>query len=54
MLLEDKKHLESSEMWCWVRMEKINWTNHVRNEEVILRVKEQTHILHEICKWQTN
>jgi hypothetical protein len=33
------KHLESFEMWCWRRMEKISWTDHVRNEEVLLRVK---------------
>jgi hypothetical protein len=44
----DQKHLESFEMWCWRRMEKISWTNHVRNEEVLLRVKEQRNILHEI------
>jgi hypothetical protein len=31
-------------------MEKISWTDHVRNEEVLLRVKEQRNILHEICK----
>jgi len=37
----DQKHLESFEMWCWRRMEKIRWTDHVRNEEVLLRVKEQ-------------
>jgi len=37
----DQKHLESFEMWCWRRMEKIIWTDHVRNEEVLLRVKEQ-------------
>jgi len=30
----DQKHLESFEMWCWRRMEKISWTDHVRNEEV--------------------
>ena len=30
----DQKHLESFEMWCWRRMEKIIWTDHVRNEEV--------------------
>jgi len=30
-------------------MEKISWRN-VRNEEVLLRVKEQRNILHEICK----
>ena len=22
-------------MWCWIRKEKINWTDHVRNEEVL-------------------
>jgi hypothetical protein len=27
----DQKHLESFEMWCWRRMEKISWTEHVRN-----------------------
>jgi hypothetical protein len=42
----DRKHLESFEMWCWRRMEKISWTDHGRNEEVLLRVKEQRNILH--------
>jgi len=36
----DQEHLEGFEMWCWRRMEKISWTDHVRNEEVLLRVKE--------------
>jgi len=31
----DQKYLESFEMWCWRRM-KISWTDHVRNEEVLL------------------
>jgi hypothetical protein len=35
----DQKHLEMFEMWCWRRMEKISWTDRVRNE-VLLRVKE--------------
>jgi len=35
-------------------MEKISWTNRVRNEEVLLRVKEQRNILHEISKWEAN
>jgi hypothetical protein len=46
----DQKHLESFEMWCWRRIEKISWTDHVRNEEVLLKVKEQRNILHEISK----
>jgi hypothetical protein len=36
----DQKHLESFEVWCWRRMEKISWTDDVRNEAVLLRVKE--------------
>ena len=35
-------------------MEKISWTDHVRNEEVLLRVKEQRNILYEIRKQKAN
>jgi len=35
-------------------MEKTSWTDHVRNEEVFLRVKEQRNILHEIRKRKAN
>jgi hypothetical protein len=34
----DQKHLERFEMWCWRRMEKISWTDHVKTDEVLLRV----------------
>jgi hypothetical protein len=40
-------------MWCWRRIE-ISWTDHVRNEEVLLRAKEQRNILHEIRKLKAN
>jgi hypothetical protein len=50
----DQKNLESFEMWCWKRMKKISWTDHVRNEEVLLTVKEQRNILHEIHKRKAN
>jgi hypothetical protein len=50
----DQKHLESVVMWYWRRMEKINWTDHVRHGEVLLRVKEQSNILHEISKRKAN
>ena len=46
--------MESFEMWCWRRMEKISWTDHVRNEEVLLTVNEQRNILHEIRKRKAN
>jgi hypothetical protein len=35
-------------------MEKISWTDRVRNEEVLLTVKEQRNILHEISKRKAN
>jgi len=35
-------------------MEKISWTDHVGNEEVLLRVNEQRNILHEIRKQKAN
>jgi hypothetical protein len=50
----DQKHLESFEMWCWRKMEKNSWTDYVRNEDVLLRVKEQRNIIHEIRKRKAN
>ena len=35
-------------------MKKISWTDHVRKEEVLLRVNEQRNILHEIRKRNAN
>jgi len=49
----DQKYLESFGMWCWRRMKKISWTDHVRNE-VLLRANEQRNILHEIIKRHAN
>jgi len=50
----DQKYLERFDMWCCRRMEKITWTDHVRNEEVSLRVNEQRNILHETRKRKAN
>ena len=50
----DQKQVESFEMLCWRGMEKISWTDRVRNEEVLLRVNEQRNILHEIRKRKDN
>jgi hypothetical protein len=35
-------------------MEKISWTDHVKNEEVLLRVNEQRNMLHKIRKRRAN
>ena len=47
------KYLENFEMWCWRRME-ISWTDNARNEEALLRVKEQRNIIQETRKRKTN
>jgi hypothetical protein len=50
----DQNYLESFEMWCWRRMEKISWTDRVRNEELLHRVKEERNILHTIKRRKAN
>jgi hypothetical protein len=35
-------------MWCWRRVQKIDWTDRVRNEEVLTRVEEERNILRTI------
>jgi hypothetical protein len=50
----DQKHVESFELRCWRRMENIRWTDRVRNKELLLRVKEQRNIVHEISKRKAN
>jgi hypothetical protein len=50
----DQKYLESFEMWCWRRMEKIIWTDRVRNEEVLHIVKEDRNIVHTIKRRKAN
>jgi hypothetical protein len=49
----DQKYLESFEMWCWRRME-ISWTDRVRNEEVLHRVKEERNIVYTIKRRKAN
>jgi hypothetical protein len=41
-------------MWCRRRMEKISWTDRVRNEEVLHTVKEERNILHTIKRRKAN
>ena len=48
----DQKYLENFKMWCWSRMEKISWTDRLRNEEVLHRVKEERNIIHTIKRWK--
>jgi hypothetical protein len=40
----DQKYLQRFETWCWRRTEKNIWTDRVRNEEVLRRVKEERNV----------
>jgi hypothetical protein len=44
------KYLESFEAWCWRRMEKISWTDRLKNEEILRRIKEEMNILGTVIK----
>ena len=41
-------------MRCRRRMEKISWTDRVRNEEVLHGVKEESNILHTVIRRKAN
>jgi hypothetical protein len=43
-----------SPTWSWRRAEKIKWTDRVRNEEILQRVKEERNILHTITRRKSN
>jgi hypothetical protein len=45
--------MESFEMRCWRRMEKVSWTDRVRNE-VFQRVKEDRNVRHTIKRGKAN
>ena len=47
---DDIRRLDSFEMWVWRRMEKISWTERVRNEEVLRRVGEQRTLISTIWR----
>ena len=48
-----QKYLERFEMWCWRRMEKISWTDSVKNE-VLQKVKKEGDIVRTIRQRKTD
>jgi hypothetical protein len=52
--LKKQSKLKSFEMWWWRKKEKIGWTVHLKNEEVLHRVKEERNILHTIKRRRAN
>jgi len=50
----EEKRLEAFEMWVWRRMERVKWTDKVRNVDVLERVNEQRQMLKMIMKRKRN
>ncbi|KAJ4431959.1 hypothetical protein ANN_20568 [Periplaneta americana] len=46
----EEKRLEAFEMWIWRRMERVKWTDRIRNEAVLERVDEERMMLKLIRK----
>ena len=54
MRKEDVKRIEAFEMWIWRRMERISWTEHITNEEVMKKVEEKRYLMDIIRTRQKN
>jgi hypothetical protein len=50
----DEKCMGIFEMWCWKRMDKNGYTNDVKSEEVLHRIKEEKDILYVIKRRNAN
>ena len=50
----ERKYLESFEMWCWRRMEKIKWSDKVTNKQVLDRIGENRTFLNNILRRKAN
>ncbi|KAJ4429558.1 hypothetical protein ANN_21727 [Periplaneta americana] len=48
------KRLEAFEIWMWRRMERVKWTDRIRNEAVLERVDEEKIVLEMIRKRKRN
>src|SRR6218665_1393317 len=54
MRKEDVKRIEAFEMWIWRRMERISWTEHRTNEQVLKKVEEKRSLIDIIRTRQKN
>ena len=51
---DDIKRLEAFEVWIWRKTEKMSWTEHITNDQVLTMVGEQRSLMDTIRKRQRN
>ena len=51
---KEQRYLKSFEVWLWKRMIEVEWTDRVRNNEVLTRTEEETKLLKVIRKRKTS
>jgi len=49
-----QKYLDTFEMRCWVKLEKITWTDRVKDEAVLREVKVENNVLHTVKRRKAN
>jgi hypothetical protein len=54
LLKVEQKYLESFEVVYWRRMKRIRWTDRVKNEELLHRIKEERNIIHKLKRKKFN
>jgi hypothetical protein len=50
----DQKYLYTSEIWCWMKLEKISWADRVKNVELLREVEVENNVLHTIKERKAN
>jgi hypothetical protein len=50
----EQKYLKSFEVWHWRRMNKIRWTDRVKKEELLRRIKEERNVIHTLKRRRVN
>lgn len=48
------RRLEAFQIWVWGRMEKVSWTEHKANEEVLRKLEEERSLADNIKESQRN
>jgi hypothetical protein len=50
---KEKDMLEALEMWCWIKMQRISWTDRRSNEDILRTIDDKQTLINIIkSRWQ--